>query len=196
MRPLANLGILILTWVITNPAAQAFAVDSNAIGSPSTQNASETWIRVPVVVRPVERVMVRGYKGSTSTSYINHSAANRILRVRAGRSNELYFGTWKFNVDVSEMNRFGHIELSVKVAQIDQSAPDTYFELGQQTFSGKVLRDGASLRLIAGEKLRFENAESNVIADLEFGNIDEASLRALSARQHVMDPSDKPTTAY
>ncbi len=146
---------------------------------------SEKWIKLPIRIQPIEKVAVRDFKGVVQDTYVNHQTSLKNLRIRANRSNELYFGPWRFQVDASRLDRLGGVDISVRVSHIDQTKPDTYFDLGQKLIAGKVLREGSDLRFITQAQGRFQNDLSPFLADIEFGVIEDSQRRMLSALDFV-----------
>ncbi len=181
----AQLIISVLaTWTVMGSDLWAIEADNKSVIEPAAPT-EEKWIKLPVLIQPIEKASVRDYKGMVQETYISHQSSLKNLRIRANRSNELYFGPWRFQVDASRMDRFGGVDISVRVSHIDQKKPDSYFDLGQKLIAGKVLREGSDLRFVTQAGGRFENENSPFLADIEFGVIEESQRRLLSALEFV-----------
>ena len=66
----------------------------------------------------------------------------------------------------------------------------------QKVFAGKVLRDETTLRFIAGVEARFNSDASPVLADVEFGNIEDSAYRTLSAKQYSTEAEARSTSTH
>ena len=71
-------------------AISAHAVENSGVSAETNPLArGSQWLRVPIVIRPIERITVRDFKGATSESLVNHPVTTHVLTVQNGHANEL-----------------------------------------------------------------------------------------------------------